>query len=318
MKADADADADADATTIRGTAAAANETDVSAEATISTDAMKAEEDLTADETTNTEAAEGTNVDRGTTMTAPIDAEEENSEADSKATGTTIEEEEDAEVSIAEEMNTEEAAEGTNVVRGTATTIAATTEASGENLEADSETTGTTTDARRRFATIGMDSATLNLATGTTTPPAVNADASASRTITRDSVVRVENLVDPSMIAIPTKKALMAEVVERLTTISEAAAIPILPPVPTPRVVLPAANAIPPGGAGIPIGAPTTFACGETPIAGIKSNVRCSKPVDSTLVVVTNKKCTRITRSTHRDVATPAPRIRRRRERRTNR
>ena len=251
MKADADADADADATTIRGTAAAANETDVSAEATISTDAMKAEEDLTADETTNTEAAEGTNVDRGTTMTAPIDAEEENSEA-------------------------------------------------------DSETTGTTTDARRRFATIGMDSATLNLATGTTTPHAVNADASASRTITRDSVVRVENLVDPSMIAIPTKKALIA-VVKRLTTISEAAAIPILPPVPTPRVVLPAANAIRPGGAGIPIGAPTTFACGETPIAGIKPNVHCSKPVDSTLVVVTNKKCTRIARSTHRDVATPAPR-----------
>ena len=317
MKADADADADADATTIRGTAAAANETDVSAEATISTDAMKAEEDLTADETTNTEAAEGTNVDRGTTMTAPIDAEEENSEADSETTGTTIEEEEDAEVSIAEEMNTEEAAEGTNVVRGTATTIAATTEASGENSEADSETTGTTTDARRRFATIGMDSATLNLATGTTTPHAVNADASASRTITRDSVVRVENLVDPSMIAIPTKKALIA-VVKRLTTISEAAAIPILPSVPTPRVVLPAANAIRPGAAGIPIGAPTTFACGETPIAGIKSNVHCSKPVDSTLVVVTNKKCTRIARSTHRDVATPAPRIRRRRERRTNR
>ena len=270
----ADADADADATTIRGMAT--DETDVSAKAAaISTDAKA---DSIAEEM-NTEAGaavvDGMNVDRGT-MIATTETSGANSEADLvKATaGTTpTKEEEDVEVLIADKTNTEEAADETDADRGT--TIA-TTETSGANSEADLVKATT---VAPRFAT-GMDLATgiaalaveTGTTTGTTTQPVVNAAVNAHRTITRDSVVRVENLVDPLMIAaIPISIAIATtKVSDAGLTIPLDDAIPVSP-IPTLPVV--PGDAVNGTTAGIPIGSRhlMTFACGETRIVvGIKT------------------------------------------------
>ena len=261
MKAAAAAAAAADATTIRGTAT--DETDVSVKAAaISTDAKAGS---IADET-NTEAAEaavdGTNVHRDTTI-ATTETSGENSEADlvEATAGTTpAKEEEDVEVLIADETNTEEeAVDGTNVDRGT--TIV-TTETSGENSEAG--LIEAMMDAPR-FAT-GMDlaKAIAALAIGSTTHPVVNAAVNVHRTITRDSVVRVENLVDPLMIA-----AIPISIAIATTKVSVAVlTIPLDDAIPT--VVLGAA--VSGTTAAIPIGNRLmTFACGETRIVvGIKT------------------------------------------------
>jgi hypothetical protein len=253
----------ADATTIRGTAT--DETDVSVKAAaISTDAKAGS---IADET-NTEAAEaavdGTNVDRDTTI-ATTETSGANLEADlvEATAGTTpTKEEEDVEVLIADETNTEEeAVDGTNVDRGT--TIV-TTETSGENSEAG--LIEAMMDAPR-FAT-GMDlaKAIAALAIGSTTHPVVNAAVNVHRTITRDSVVRVENLVDPLMIA-----AIPISIAIATTKVSVAdLTIPLDDAIPL--VVLGAA--VSGTTAGIPIGnrhPAMTFACGETRIVvGIKT------------------------------------------------
>lgn len=164
---------------------------------------------------------------------------------------------------ADETNTEEmteAVDGTNVDRDT--TIV-TTETSGANPEAD--LVKATADAPR-FAT-GMDLAmgTAALAIGSTTHPVVNAAVNAHRTIARDSVVRVENLVDPLMIAaIPISIATTKVSVAGLT-------IPLDDVIPL-VVRARAANGTT---AGIPIGNrhPMTFACGETRIVvGTKTNI----------------------------------------------
>ena len=265
----ADADADADATTIRGTAT--DETDVSAKAAaISTDAKAGS---IADETNTEEeaAVDGTNVDRDTTI-ATTETSGANLEADliEATAGTTpTEEEEDVEVLIADETNTEDeaaAVDGTNVDRDT--TIA-TTETSGANLEAnlieammDAPRFATGTDLAMGIAALAVETGTT---TGTTIHPVVNAAVNAHRTITRDSVVRVENLVDPLMIA-----AMPISIAIATTKVSVAGlTIPLddaIPPVVRARAVN---GTI----AGIPIGNrhPMTFACGETRIVvGIKT------------------------------------------------
>ena len=265
----ADADADADATTIRGTAT--DETDVSAKAAaISTDAKAGS---IADETNTEEeaaAVDGTNVDRDTTI-ATTETSGANLEADliEATAGTTpTEEEEDVEVLIADETNTEDeaAVDGTNVDRDT--TIA-TTETSGANSEADlieammdAPRFATGTDLAMGIAALAVETGTT---TGTTIHPVVNAAVNAHRTITRDSVVRLVNLVDPLMIA-----AIPISIAIATTKVSVAGlTIPLddaIPPVVRAR----AANGTI---AGIPIGNrhPMTFACGETRIVvGIKT------------------------------------------------
>jgi hypothetical protein len=238
------------------------------EATAGTTPTKEEEDvevLIADETnTEEEAVDGTNVDRDTTI-ATTETSGANLEADlvEATAGTTpTKEEEDVEVLIADETNTEEeAVDGTNVDRGT--TIV-TTETSGENSEAG--LIEAMMDAPR-FAT-GMDlaKAIAALAIGSTTHPVVNAAVNVHRTITRDSVVRVENLVDPLMIA-----AIPISIAIATTKVSVAdLTIPLDDAIPL--VVLGAA--VSGTTAGIPIGnrhPAMTFACGETRIVvGIKT------------------------------------------------
>lgn len=250
------------ATTIRGTAT--DETDVSAKAAaISTDAKAGS---IVDETNTEEEAEaavdGTNVDRDTTI-ATTETSGENLEADlvEATAGTTpAKEEEDVEVLIADETNTEEeAVDGTNVDRGT--TIV-TTETSGENSEAG--LIEAMMDAPRFATGMGLAKAIAALAIGSTTHPVVNAAVNAHRTITRDSVVQVMNLVDPLMIA-----AIPISIAIATTKVSVAV------------LTIPLDDAIPPvvlgvavsgTTAGIPIGnRPTTFACGETRIVvGIKT------------------------------------------------